>query len=83
MKIVFSHYAFQKLEKLDKNLQARILQKLRFYSTQRDSLKFAKHLRDRKLGQFSFRIGDYRVMFDCGENKILVVDVDRRDKVYR
>ena len=82
MKIIFSHYAFQKLEKLDKNLQTRITQKLRFYSTQKDSLKLAKRLKDRKLGQFSFRVGDYRVIFDLNPNTIFVVDVGRRDEVY-
>ncbi len=83
MKVIFSHYSFQKLEKLDKIIQARIIQKLKFYAAQKDPSKFAKHLTDRELGQFSFRIGDYRIAFDFSRGTISVVDVDRRDKVYK
>ena len=83
MKVVFSHYSFQKLQKLNKKTQTRIIQKLKFYTTQKDPLKFAKHLTDRELGQFSFRIGDYRIVFDFSRGAIFIIDVDRRDKVYK
>ena len=83
MKVIFSHYSFQKLEKLDKIIQERIIQKLRFYSVQEDPSKFAKRLTDKELGQFSFRIGDHRVVFDFSSDTIFVVDVDRRDRVYK
>ncbi len=83
MRVVFSYRSFQKLQKLDKIVQARIIQKLKFYSTHKDPSRFAKRLTKRKLGQFSFRIGDYRLIFDLKQETISVVDVGRRDEIYK
>lgn len=83
MRVVFSRYSFEKLEKLDKDVQSRIILKLKFYAGQKNPLKFAKRLTNRKLGQFSFCFGDYRAIFDLKQGVIYVVDVDRRDEVYK
>lgn len=83
MRFVFSHHSFEKLGRLDKGIQSRILLKLKFYSGQKNPLKFAKRLKDRKLGQFSFRIGDHRAIFDYDHGMISIVEIDKRDKVYK
>lgn len=53
-----------------------------FFSEQSDPLKFAKRLVDIKEGEYRFRIGDWRVIFDVIDDKIFVLKIAKRDKVY-
>jgi len=36
-----------------------------------------------KLGSYLFRIGDYRVIFDIEEKKIIIPRVGHRSKIYK
>jgi mRNA interferase RelE/StbE len=83
MEIVFTHSAFQQLKKLDKKIQKRIIKKLKFFASQKNPLQFAEPLRDRRFGQFRFRIGDYRVIFDVEKEKIIILKVGHRKDIYR
>ena len=56
---------------------------MRFYANQNNPLKFAEHLSDRREGEFRFRVGNYRLIFDVRANAIYVLKIDRRDKVYK
>lgn len=55
---------------------------MRFYAKQDNPLEFAEHLTDYRDGEFRFRIGKYRVTFDVGKEKIYVLRIGLRDKVY-
>jgi len=83
MEIVFTHSVFQQLKKLDKKIQKRIIKKLKFFASQKNPLQFAEPLRDRRFGQFRFRIGDYRVIFDVEKEKIIILKVGHRKDIYR
>lgn len=83
MKILFSHCAFKQLNNLDKTTQRKIIEKLNFYISQKDPLSFAKRIRDKKFGEFRFRIGDYRILFDLRKDRIFVLGVARREEVYK
>jgi mRNA interferase RelE/StbE len=83
MEIVFTHFAFRQLKKLDKKIQKRIINKLKFFASQKNPLQFAEPLRDRRFGQFRFRIGDYRVIFDVERGKIIILKVGHRKDIYR
>lgn len=79
----FTKTSFKRLEKLPKDIQIRILSKLDYFCQQDDPLTFAEPLTKSNLGEYRFRIGDYRVAFDL-EDKILVIhDVDHRKDIYR
>ena len=82
MKIFYTHKAANQLRKLPHLVQKRIAKKMRFYAQQKDPLKFAKHLTDHREGEFRFRIGDWRVIFDVKDNIIYVLKIDKRDKAY-
>ena len=55
---------------------------MRFYIEQGQPLKFAKRLTDYREGEFRFRIGYYRVVFDVKDNTIYIIKIDKRDQAY-
>jgi mRNA interferase RelE/StbE len=75
MKLVFTHSAFRQFQKLDRNIRRRIDAKLRFYVSQRNPLKFAEPIKDTRFGNWKFRIGNYRILFDIEDNTIIVLKV--------
>lgn len=80
MKIFYAASVRKWLLNLPAKTTERILLKLAFYAQQENPLVFAKNLG----GGFSrFRIGDYRVIFYIEKETIQIVNVDRRDKVYK
>lgn len=82
MKIFFTKSAFHQFKKLQRSVQKRIDEKLRFYLLQKNPLQFAEPLKDRRVGQWRFRIGNYRVLFDVEDDKIIVLKVGHRKDVY-
>jgi mRNA interferase RelE/StbE len=82
MKIFYVHKAAKQLRDLPRLIQKRIIEKMRFYAKQDNPLKFAEHLTDYKEGEFRFRVGDYRIIFDVDEDTIYVLKIKKRDKAY-
>jgi mRNA interferase RelE/StbE len=83
MKIFYTHRAAEELKSLSKPVQKRIVSKMRFYASQENPLTFAKWLVDVREGQFRFRIGDYRVIFDVAKDSIYVLKIAKRSDVYK
>lgn len=78
----FTKTSLRRFKKLPKNIQIRIIEKLDYFCTQDNPLDFAESLTQSQLGQYRFRIGNYRVIFDV-EGKMLVVhDTDHRKNIY-
>jgi len=48
-----------------------------------DPLKHSEKLTDPKIGEYRFRIGDYRVIFDLKGDDIVVLRVGHRKDIYR
>ncbi len=82
MEIQYTYRAKDDLEKLPKLVQRRIAKKMRFYAEQADPLKFAKRLSGNQLEEYRFRIGEYRVCFDVADERIIVLKIAKRDKIY-
>lgn len=80
---VFSRSAKKDLDKLDPTTKKRIAKKLQYFAGQDEILDYAKPLIDHTLGDYRFRIGQYRVIFDLDGHKILVHKVRHRKDVYR
>ena len=83
MDVFYTQKSVKQLKSLPHSIQKRIVEKMRFYANQNNSLKFAEHLSDRREGEFRFRVGNYRLIFDVRANVIYVLKIDRRDKVYK
>ena len=82
MKIIFSESAFRQLLKLEKIIQQRISNKLDFYISQRAPLEFSEKLTDSKFGQWRYRVGDYRILFDINSDKIIILKIGHRKNIY-
>ncbi|MEK9183552.1 MAG: type II toxin-antitoxin system RelE/ParE family toxin [Patescibacteria group bacterium] len=83
MKFVFKENAAHQLSKLDQSVRIRILKKLQFFSAHQNSLLFAEPLKDPRFGNWKFRIGDYRVLFDVEGNTIVILKVGHRRSIYK
>lgn len=83
MELVFAKSAFRQLQKLDADIQRRILDKLRFFVTAGNTLRFADRLVDKSIGQWRFRIGDWRVIFDIQGTDLVVLRLGHRRDIYR
>ncbi len=79
--LVYTHRAFKDIREFEENVKKRIGKALERYSE--NPLQFASRLIDSKLGMYRFRIGDYRVIFDIEDEKIIVLRVGHRKDIYR
>lgn len=79
----FKKSAVRDLKKLPGEIQKRIILKLDFYTNSSDSLKFAEKLIDTRFGEWRFRIGDYRVIFDVERGRIIILKIGHRKDVYK
>lgn len=83
MQYYFKLSALKGLKKLPKIVQRRLVAKLEFYVASSDPLKFAESLKDKSLGDYRFRIGDYRIIFDVESNNIIALLVGHRRDIYK
>jgi mRNA interferase RelE/StbE len=82
--VVFKPTALKDLKKLPKTLQKRIKEKLEFYLSQTEPLDYAVQLvGDKKAGEYRFRVGDYRIVFDKQDSTLIILYIEHRRDVYR
>ena len=67
--------ALKDLRKLSPQIQRKIIKKL--------PLRFAQRLVNREIGDYRYRIGDYRVIFDVEGEKIIVLTLGHRREIYK
>jgi len=81
---LFSKRALEDFKNLPKNKQAFILNKLEYFTSTDQPLVFAKTLINFNLGQYRFRVGDYRITFDLGsDGTIIILHIGHRREIYR
>lgn len=83
--IEFTHSAAKELEKvyrIDKKLYQRILYAI---EPLRESPFLGKRLKGKLSGDYSLRIGDYRVIYTVNKNKLVIyiIDLGHRKEIYR
>ena len=79
--LVYTRRAARDLDKLDREALQRIRDGLERY--REHPYQFATKLTNAELGTYRFRMGDYRVIFDVDDNKIVVLRVGHRRDIYR
>ncbi len=75
--------ARRQVKKLSPEVQRVIIKKLDYFLTITNPLSFAKRLTHYGAGQYRFRIGDWRIVFDVAEDTIIVLDVGHRSEIYK
>lgn len=83
MNYYFKPTALRDLKKLPMDVQDRIIKKLDFYSRTQNPIRFAEPLKDRDFGEYRFRVGDYRIIFDIVDQEIVILVVGHRKDIYR
>ena len=83
MRYVFVPRSLTQLQKLPKDIQRRIIGKLDFFCAQDDPLEFAESLTHRDIGEYRFRVGDYRIVVDAEQDTLIVLLVGNRKEIYR
>lgn len=83
MAYYFKPSALADLRRLPKSIQKRILQKLDFYVQSKNPIRFAKALADKEFGEYRFRIGEYRVIFDFEKGDCIILAIGNRKDIYR
>ena len=78
---VYTRRAETDIQKLDYITKKRIGKTLLRYGE--DPFKYAERLIDSRLGDYRFKIGDYRVIFDMEGEKISVLRVGHRKQIYK
>ena len=79
----FKPQAVEDLKKLPKDIQKKIIKKLEYFLSANDPVAFADILINFSIGQYRFRIGDYRVIFDLEDSKIVILTLGHRKQIYR
>lgn len=79
----FAERGYKDLKKITPKIRKRIIDKLTFFSKQSAPLHFSEVLINSEIGQYRFRVGDYRVIFDIEGDILLVLRVGHRREIYK
>lgn len=71
------------LQALDGATQKRIAKKLKFFIEQDDPIYFARKLVNSKDGDYRWRVGHYRLVFDIDNDTIRLLRIQHRKDVYK
>lgn len=83
MEYSFKGNSIKEFSKLSREVQLQIKNKLEFFMSSPDPLYFAEHLTDFELGEYRFRINDYRVSFDIENDVAKILKVGHRKDMYK
>ncbi len=75
--------AKQDLDKLPLAIRRRIRDKLEFFTVNGNPLRFAEKLKERKDGDYRFRVGTYRIVVTVEDKTIYIIRIQHRREVYR
>ena len=85
-KVIYTQKARNDLKTLDNQISQRIIKKINYYKKTDNPLSFAKRLQNSPLGNYRFRIGNYRAIFDLDKNNdikiLLILTIRHRKDVY-
>ena len=80
-RLVFTRRATRDMNALAPEVRGRIGEALERYRG--DPRRYARRMVEPALGNYRFRIGDYRVIFDLEGEEIVVLRVGHRGQIYR
>jgi len=85
--IIYTKKALKNLKKLPLNQACKIVKKISYYCRPGEPLSFAKRLKHPAFGEYRFRIGDFRAIFDLDKkgniNILYILTIRHRKDVYK
>lgn len=79
--ILLTKRALKDLDKIDANSRIRIAERLKELTA--DPFINSKKLTSSIIGTYRFRIGDFRVIFDIDDDKIVILRIGHRKDIYK
>ncbi len=83
MKAEFTPRALKDLRSIDQVTSKQIMKNLAFYLAAPSPLTYAKKLTNFDDGDYRFRVGVYRIVFDASDTLITILRIQHRRDVYR
>lgn len=80
-RLVYTKRALKDIRKLDSRSKTRIKNALEIYSL--NPYSHLERLTNYIIGNYRFRIGNYRIIFDINEDEIVVLRVGHRKEIYK
>ena len=80
-KIVFTNKAVKDLKSIPNSEQRRIGTKLKEFGS--DPIHHARKLKNSEIGEYRFRVGNYRIIFDLDGDTIVILRVGHRSDIYK
>lgn len=80
-KLIFTQNAVRDIKKLDRVAQKRLAEKFKVF--QERPLFYAKKLTSPVIGQYRWRIGNYRIIFDIKGRDLIILRVGHRKEIYK
>jgi len=79
--IILTNQAIKDLKSIQAAAKQRIASKLQQYA--RDPKQYARKLINSRLGDYRFRMGEYRVIFDIEDHQLIILRIGLRKDIYR
>lgn len=79
--LLYTKSAFNDIKKLDPIVKKRIKKKIEEYSL--NPVLDAKKLINTIIGGYRWRVGNYRIVFDIDDNKIIILRIGHRSEIYK
>lgn len=80
-KTILTKSALKDFKKIEEDIQKTIKNKLTLY--QSDPFAYATKLTNSEIGNYRFRIGKYRVIFDIDDDRIIILKIGHRKEIYK
>ena len=80
-KIVITKRAVKDIEKLTTDVKSQIGIKLN--ELKNNPFYNSRKLQNPIIGNYRFRVGDYRIIFDLDQDKIVILRIGHRKDIYR
>lgn len=80
--VYFTPQSKRDFKKLPKDIQRRIIIKIKFFVLQKDPVSFSKPLVNLPPSTHRFRIGNYRIVFYISGNSLYIDRIKHRKEVY-
>ena len=79
--LLYSNLAFEDIKKLDSVAKKKIKKKIELFAV--NPLFYSKRLFNSSIGNFRWRVGNYRIVFDLDKDKIIILRVGHRREIYK
>ena len=80
-RILLTKRAVKDLDKLNEDVKLRIKEK--FNLLLNDPTGMSKKLSSPLIGTYRLRVGDYRVIFDIDDDKVIILRIGHRKDIYK